>query len=842
MTRFVVAAGGLHFSLAIVVAIQSVQSSGFGLPANGVEGQDWVRIQDAHESSMHRVSDNQFGFEARNPGQGWSTHFDGQGFRVVPDEGAWTWGLQLRSLGFDRAMPTISGCAKVEVVDNRVTYEWSSGLSEWYINGVGGLEHGFTLHSRPGKRSDQKDLLCIELSVLGSLLVEVLPGSGAVAFVNADGQSVLTYSGLRVFDSTGKDCPATLAGSGSSLRILIDESQASYPLTVDPVAQQAYLKASNTGSNDRFGCSVAISGSLAVVGARHEDSASAGVNGDDSDNSLFDSGAAYVFRKTGGVWAQEAYLKASTPGHSDQFGYSVAVSGDRVVVGAHLEDSNSTGVDGDETNDLAPDSGAVYVFRRIAGVWGQETYIKASNTGGMDYFGHSVAISGGGLVVGADGEDSNATIVNGNGGNDFAPNSGAAYVFWNSGGGWGQEAYIKSFNTDAADALGSSVAISGDRVAVGARGEDSSAMGVDGDHFNNGAGASGAVYVYKRVLGNWSHEAYLKASNTGTSDLFGASISMSGFALVVGASGEDSDSTGVNGDGMNNFALDSGAGFVFRRSGVSWVQEAYLKASNTGSSDHFGGFVSLDGDRVVIGAHQEASGSTGVDGDGSDDSASGAGAAYLFQGTAGTWNQLAYLKASNTDAGDQFGFSVGVSGNSVIVGAMSEDSTSSGVNGDEDINFWFQSGASYTFSIGPEITNYCNPTSPNSAGSFAFISDTGSPFVAVNDFGLHVGGLPPGVFGYFLNSPGQGFVANPGGSQGNLCLGGGLSIGRHLLSLQDSGVAGVMDYALDLNDVPTSLGPVAVQPGETWNFQAWYRDQNPGSTSNFSDGLSVRFD
>ena len=137
-----------------------------------------------------------------------------------------------------------------------------------------------------------------------------------------------------------------------------------------PFAQQAYLKASNTGASDLFGLSVALSGDTLAVGAYFEGSAATGIDGNQADNSAVSSGAVYVFTRTGGVWSQQAYLKASNTGGidqfglgGDQFGYSVALSGDTLAVGARNEASAATGVNGNQADNSAPTSGAVYVYR-----------------------------------------------------------------------------------------------------------------------------------------------------------------------------------------------------------------------------------------------------------------------------------------------------------------------------------------------------------------------------------------------------------------------------------------------------------------------------------------------
>ena len=478
----------------------------------------------------------------------------------------------------------------------------------------------------------------------------------------------------------------------------IDDSGARFPVTIDSIfTQQAYLKASNTEAFDQFGVSMAISGDTLVVGAFAEDSNATGVNGDPSNNSAPGAGAVYVFVRSAGAWSQQAYLKASNTEAFDNFGVSVAISGDTLVVGANGESSNATGVDGNQSNNSVSSSGAVYVFVRNAGAWSQQAYLKASNTDADDQFGGSVAISGDTLVVGAVGEDSNATGVDGDSANNSASNAGAAYVFVRSAGAWSQQAYLKASNTDALDSFGISVAISGDTLVVGANGESSNATGVNGNQSNNLANASGASYVFVRNAGAWSQQAYLKASNTGADDLFGGSVAISGDTLVVGASDEDGNATGVNGDQANNSANEAGASYVFVRSAGAWSQQAYLKASNTDEGDFFGGSVAISGDTLVVGAYGESSNATGVDGDQANNSALLAGAAYVFMRSAGVWSQQAYLKASNTGAGDLFGLSVAIAGDTLVVGASGEDSNATGVNGDQANNSVSSSGAAYVF-------------------------------------------------------------------------------------------------------------------------------------------------
>ena len=457
-------------------------------------------------------------------------------------------------------------------------------------------------------------------------------------------------------------------------------------------SQQAYVKASNTGQNDEFGSSVAVAGDTVVVGASGEDSSTTGVNSVPNESGG-DSGAAYVFIRNGGIWSQQAYLKASNASARDQFGFSVAVAGDTVVVGARKEDSSTTGVNS-VSNEAASESGAAYVFVRSGSTWSHQAYLKASNTSAGDFFGTSVAVAGDTVVVGALGESSSTTGVN-SVSNEAASFSGAAYVFFRSGSTWSQQAYLKASNTSELDQFGFSVAVAGDTVVVGAYLEDSSTTGVNSVS-NEAAAASGAAYVFVRSGSTWSQQAYLKASNTGAFDLFGTSVAVAGDTIVVGASGEGSLTTGVN-SVPNDLAYASGAAYVFIRSGSNWNQQAYLKASNTSADDNFGNSVAVAGDTIVVGSYLEDSSTTGVNSV-PNQAADGSGAAFVFVRSDGNWSQQAYLKASNNGASDFFGVSVAVSGSTVISGSHQEDSTTTGSNSVPN-EAASDSGAAYIFTL-----------------------------------------------------------------------------------------------------------------------------------------------
>jgi hypothetical protein len=294
------------------------------------------------------------------------------------------------------------------------------------------------------------------------------------------------------------------------------------------------------------------------------------------------------------------------------------------------------------------------------------------------------------VAVGAPGESSVAVGVNGAQDNG-AVASGAVYVFTVRSGVWTQQAYIKATNTDPGDGFGTSVALGLDTLVVGAPYESSLAI-----PSRNDAESSGAAYLYGRN-GSWAAPvAPLKAGNAGAGDFFGASVALWGTTLVVGAPGESSRATGVNGDGLDNAFAGAGAVYVF---GPTLAQEAYIKAGNTGAGDRFGQSVAVSDGILVVGAADEDGASVGVLGpsSGADNNAPGAGAAYVYVGWGSprSWTPRAYVKAPNAQADDGLGWAVAVSGRTVVVGAPYESSADTGVDGNQADNSASMAGATY---------------------------------------------------------------------------------------------------------------------------------------------------
>jgi hypothetical protein len=274
-----------------------------------------------------------------------------------------------------------------------------------------------------------------------------------------------------------------------------------------------------------------------------------------------------------------------------------------------------------------------------------------------------------------------------------------------------QVKYLKASNPGEDDKIGIgdplvgvTLAMSDDgrTIAVSTPHEDSVATGVNGKQDDESAWDSGAAYIFVRTGDDWMQQAYLKASNTQTSDKFGFAIALSGDGntAAVSATLEDSNARGINGNQQDNSAESSGAVYVFVRTGATWTQQAYLKASNADAGDQFGWSVALnhDGSTLAVGAQGEASGAPGINGNQADNDAADAGATYVFVRRGATWTQQAYIKASNAQGGDRFGFCAALSGdgNTLAVCGYDEDGSATGINGPQN-NDAGGSGAAYVF-------------------------------------------------------------------------------------------------------------------------------------------------
>lgn len=374
---------------------------------------------------------------------------------------------------------------------------------------------------------------------------------------------------------------------------------------VQAQTQLTNLTASDAQAGDQFGLSVSAHGDRILVGTPFDDDAGE------------DSGSAYLFRFVDGRWAEEAKLGASDANAGDEFGIQVALEGEVALIGAR----GSAG------------TGAAYVFRydRRQKTWMEEARLTATDAAPGDEFGRSVAMAGHRVAVGAPRTDGPA------------PNTGRAYVFERVQKQWVQRAALETPHPSSGGQFGQSVAVSGGTVVVGAWLEDEFGWN------------AGAVHVYRSAgAGPWLREATLTASDADSGDVLGYAVSIDGDTVVAGALAVDLKQ-----------AFDTGAAYVFVRSGGAWAEQAKLTASDPEDFDAFGCAVALEDDTVLIGALVE------------DDcptlSFCDTGAAYLFEFDHGVWTEQAKLTASDRNERDEFGVSVALSGETIAVGAFWND-------------------------------------------------------------------------------------------------------------------------------------------------------------------------
>ena len=300
--------------------------------------------------------------------------------------------------------------------------------------------------------------------------------------------------------------------------------------------QQQELIASDAAAGDNFGSSAAIDGDTAVFGAFLEGT----------------GGSAYVFTRSGTTWTQQAKLTGSTVVSGDEFGYSVAISGDTIVVGARAESSSDDAYNGD-----------AYVFTRSGTTWSQQAKFSDTLSSGNSHFGYSVDIDGNTIVVGAP-MDSPGT----------SDHRGRCHIYTRSGTSWSLQQSLASSTGDDYAYFGADVAIDGDTVVVGSSVEDSSG--------NNNCGAA---YIFTRSGTSWSQQERF-APTTATNAFFGNAVDISGDTAIIGAYGESNTGYGVV--------------RIYTRSGTSWSLEQTL-LSRTGTNEMFGMPVDIEDDVCVIG-------------------------------------------------------------------------------------------------------------------------------------------------------------------------------------------------------------------------------------------------
>ncbi len=569
------------------------------------------------------------GATAHDPTQGLTASFNSGGVTVSTRGGQIGLSLQTIAAGSMRfgalaAPPVVKG--------DRITYRRGS-VSEWYANGPLGLEQGFSV-ARP--LAPHAASLSVSLALSGTLQARMLPGGTGLELLAPNGAVALRYGQLSAFDARGRALPARMSLARGRVILHVRTAGARYPITIDPIFQEGQLSASDGAAFEEMGTAVAISGSTIVVGA----SGATISGGAELNGSPHPQGAVYVFTEPGGGWGsatQTARLLASDADreeysgnvYGDGFGQAVAISGQTIVVGA------ASATEGEGVSAVTY-AGKAYLFVEPGGGWvnaTQNAELGPTDATQYNYFGSSVATDGATVLVG-----------------DPSPQSpykqGEAYVFSKPGGGWTSEtetAKLTASDGVSGDALGGSVAISGNVAVVGAPNAKESTHAYQG-----------AVYVFTKAEGKtWSEtaQAKLTASAGKEDETLGVSVALEGATLVAGAPNDA------------NVGATPSAAYVFVKPGGGWENTsspaARLTPSDPLGGEHFGGSVGVSGKTVVVGAQFAAFEAT-----------SQQGAVYLYTEPGGGWASTSTAtKISASGGGLQQAVSVGVSGSTILEGA-----------------------------------------------------------------------------------------------------------------------------------------------------------------------------
>ncbi len=482
----------------------------------------------------------------------------------------------------------------------------------------------------------------------------VLPISTLAMDSDADGldDSVETNTGTFVSPAdTGSD-PANADTDGDDANDGFEVSFGTNPnILTDSPLQQKRINF-NGAMTELFGISVAVDGEWAAAGSLLGNSGTGSVN---------------IFRRVSGVWTQHAILTASDAGVLDNFGVSLALQGDTLIVGA----------DGGDRPGLSG-TGAAYVFTESGTVWSEQQKLTSSSTSAGDRFAYQVAIDGDSLVLGAFESDESGS------------NSGSAYVFTRTAGTWSEQQKLTAADAQAEDQFGLVVDISADTVIVGAYLEDTA--GSD----------AGAAYIFTRVGSSWSQQQKIAGFDTAAGDEFGIGVAVEGDTALVGARKHD----GAGGD--------TGAFYVFGRSANVWTQSQKILASDRKVDDEFGAAVTLHGDLALVSTlDPHPTHPTGFTED---------GRVYIFQRNAGLWSELDILRAIDQQNGDSFGFGVDIDNQTAMVGALAEDqlATDAGAiylfNHDLDLDRLPDIGETNTGSFNTPLDSGTDPGNPDSDG------------------------------------------------------------------------------------------------------------------------------
>jgi len=487
--------------------------------------------------------------------------------------------------------------------------------------------------------------LTVQLALGGNLSAAANAAHNGLVLTRANGATALGYTGLNAWDATGKVLPATLQVQNSA------------------AGQELSIQVDTTGAQGRITIDPWLSqGMLTVAGLSNDAFGwSAAVDGNTmvigaqyatvSGNGY--AGKAFVFTRSGATWTQAAVLTSATPLVSQGFGSAVAISGNTIVVGAQ-SDTGRTGV---------ALCGAVYVFTGSGATWSQVAKLITTDSASYDFLGSSVALDGDTIVAGAYGKTQF-------GNSNFVP--GYAYVFTKPAAGWQnmtETAKLSASNPTNNAQFGYSVALSGNTIAVGGQNTH-------------------AAYIFVKPGATWTNMTettrVVSPAGAGIDDYFSYSVALVGDTLVAGA---PQTTVGAN--------ANQGAVYVFHRSGTTWTQTAKITAADGGVNDYFGFPVALSpSNAMVIGAPNATRSGQGY-----------AGAAYEYTLTGSSWTQFAAWTSSAIAAGDGFGSAVAISSrNTVAIGVPEVNSSDPGIG----VAFAYQ---------GPSVTPYLDSATATGLGA-----------------------------------------------------------------------------------------------------------------------------
>ncbi len=553
------------------------------------------------------------------------------------------------------------------------------------------------------------------------------------------------------------------------------------PQVTQPFNQQ--LESPMVGQRGRFGSSVAVSDTTAIVGSPGDTVAGP------------DAGSVHVFlrNKLTGVYELSQDIRPGEVGPFDRFGEAIALGGNLLVVGAK----------GDNT--AAPNAGAVYVFRRfgVGSTFQLTNKLLAPNAGISDCFGASVAVLGNVIAVGAPRAD------------DTAFDAGAVYIykFDFAANMASPDQVLTDPDGSAGDGFGTAVAVAPTTLAVGAGRLDAP----------NGLQNTGGVVIYEDLGSSaplWGKVQTLFPSTPTAYSNFGAALAMlpprPGVAgsLVVGAPDAKHPSSQIS---KGTVSIYSSA------TPVDWMLEFTYGLDIPGSGNRLGASVAVQEGLALVGSPGRYPASSLDRNVGSVD--------LLRDFTLGGWAVERTIEVPDAADSWNVGHSVALQSGFPLIGVPGADLSPTF---DAEGTVW---SASHTWA--PLGDRLCAPAVKNSTGYAASLVARGSVFASVGDLTLEVAFMPRFSFAYALASRNSGFSAGPGGSQGNICLSG--QVGRMVDVFQQSGTDGRITIPVNLSAVPQPLGAVAAVAGDTWWFQVWYRDANPNVTSNFTDAIGIQF-